>query len=520
MNVRLLSLLFSFIISLFINAEDKLLALDEVSPSKSYDVSRSSEPSQPVEKKSEKRPDRLKFLNGDSISGQFRGITDGYLLWRHPSFSEPVQVVAKDVSSIQLETAQSIGSGPEDCEVSLVSGGRLNGKLTGLSETVLTLDTWYGGELKISRKFVRSIEPGIKPERVIYEGPQDGPDGWMTGNRNTGQALKLMAGKNKNNAEVGGDKQRALAVLGLVRGVGRVKVGAAANQGAWRYANNAFICASSGPILGRKDLDLPERCALHFDLQWTGYFNLGVNIFADQINNEYSGNSYSLRIDQNNVYLYRIQNGSTSNLGNTPSQLSGKKKCKITMFVNKEAKQIAVAVNGRLIRKWDDSRPFAGKGKGLLFTSRNNSAMRLGGIRITEWNGSLPESDSAKLGNGKEDFVIFSNKDSISGKAKRIDGDKLIFTTNFGDVPLPVSNMRTLIFNNQAKSPTPKDEEVQILMVKGGRLNAELLAWGDKTVKVKSPVFGEAVLNQAVFEKLDFNLNQPRKEDDGGLFGP
>ena len=520
MNVRLLSLLFASIISLSLTAEDKLLVLDELKPSKSQDISRSSEPSKPSEQKTEKRPDRLKFLNGDSISGRFRGINGGYLLWRHPSFSEPVQVVAKDVSSIQLETVQSMVSGVKDCVVSLVSGGRLNGKLMGLDENVLTLDTWYGGKLEISREFVRSIEPGIKPERVVYEGPQDGPDGWMTGNRNTGQALKLMVGKNKNNGEARGDKQRALAVLGLVRGVGKAKLGAAGNQGAWRYANNAFMCASSGPILGRKDLDLPERCALHFDLQWTGYFNLGVNIFADQINNEYSGNSYSLRIDQNNVYLYRIQNGSTSNLGNTPSQLSGKKKCQITMFVNKEAKQIAVAVNGRVIRKWDDSRPFAGKGKGLLFTSRNNSAMRLGDIRITEWNGTLPESDSAKMGNGKEDFVIFSNKDSISGKAKRIDGDKLIFTTNFGDVPLPVSNMRTLIFNYQAKALTPKEGEVQIMMTKGGQLNAKLLSWGDKTVKVKSRIFGEAVFNQAVFEKLDFNLSQPRKEDDGGLFGP
>ena len=94
----------------------------------------------------------------------------------------------------------------------------------------------------------------------------------------------------------------------------------------------------SGPILGRKDLELPDRCALEFDFQYVGYFNLGINIFADQIKNEYSGNSYSLRLDQNNAYLYRIQNGSTSNLGNAQSQLTGKTECRVTLLVDKPAK--------------------------------------------------------------------------------------------------------------------------------------------------------------------------------------
>ena len=284
--------------------------------------------------------------------------------------------------------------------------------------------------------------------------------------------------------------------------------------------NNGFVCASSGPILGRKDLDLPNRCALNFDLQWTGYFNLGVNIFADQINNEYSGNSYSLRVDQTNIYLYRIQNGSTSNLGNVRSQLAGKKRCQLTLLIDKEARTVSVLIDGQLIRKWKDSRPFAGKGKGLLFTSRNNSAMRLSRIRITEWNGNLPENDATKSGNGKEDFVLFSNKDSISGRAKRIEGGKLIFTTNFGDVPLPVSNMSSLTLSNPVKRLTPDSEHVRMQMQKNGRLTVELLSWESGKVKIRSPYFGEAVFDSSVFEKLNFNLNQPRQDDEEGLFGP
>jgi len=146
--------------------------------------------------------------------------------------------------------------------------------------------------------------------------------------------------------------------------------------------------------------------------------------------------------------------------------------------------------------------------------------MRLSRMRITEWNGSLPESDASKSGNGKEDFVVFSNKDSISGKAKRIEGDKLIFTTNFGDVPLPVLNMSSLTFSNPVKRLTPKAKDVKMQMQKSGTVNVELLSWGEGKVKIKSPYFGEAVFDSTVFEKLDFNLNQPRQDDEEGLFGP
>ena len=524
MNANFMALMVGIFIALpswaQVKEEDNFLK--GLVPVKSKGVSATSQPVQVTEKKKDNRPDRLKLLNGDSFTGKFQGINGGHVLWLHPSFAEPARVIAKDVSSVRLEQREVSAEKTQDCSVSLVSGGKLNGVLVGLDEEGLTLDTWYGGKLKIAREFVRTIEPGIKPERLVYQGPEDGPDGWMTGNRNTGQVLKQMLRKNAKVevGAVGADKQRALAIIRRAKVPGKIVAGVAGQQGAWRYVSNGFVCASSGPILGRKDLDLPSRCALTFDLQWTGYFNLGVNIFADQINNEYSGNSYSLRVDQNNMYMYRIQNGSTSNLGNVRSQLTGKKRCRVSLLIDKEAKTLSVLIDGQLIRKWEDTRPFAGKGKGLLFTSRNNSAMRLSRMRITEWNGSLPESDASKSGNGKEDFVVFSNKDSISGKAKRIEGDKLIFTTNFGDVPLPVLNMSSLTFSNPVKRLTPKAKDVKMQMQKSGTVNVELLSWGEGKVKIKSPYFGEAVFDSTVFEKLDFNLNQPRQDDEKGLFGP
>jgi hypothetical protein len=61
---------------------------------------------------------------------------------------------------------------------------------------------------------------------------------------------------------------------------------------------------------------------------------------------------------------------------------------------------------------------------------------------------------------------------------------------------------------------------VKAQLLKNGRINVELLSWESGKVKIKNPYLGEAVFDSSVFEKLDFNLNQHRRDDEGGLFGP
>ena len=275
----------------------------------------------------------------------------------------------------------------------------------------------------------------------------------------------------------------------------------------------------SGPILGRKDLELPDRCALEFDFQYVGYFNLGINIFADQIKNEYSGNSYSLRLDQNNAYLYRIQNGSTSNLGNAQSQLTGKTECRVTLLVDKPAKTLALLINDRLVNKGEDGRgAFAGKGNGVLFTSRNNSAMRISRIRIREWDGSLPNGDKEVMGNGKEDYVRFSNGDGFSGKILRMEDGKLVFKTNFGEVPVPMNTVEKMAVINPAQEAGSAPAAVSTDLVGNGNLMLEFFGWEQGAVKVRHQYLGEISVDPAVFKSLKFNLDQPRQRQGADLF--
>lgn len=465
-----------------------------------------------------KQKDRLKLLGGGSLSGKFLGLQNGRVRWEHDAFDAAVSVDTAAVDSIRVQrTAPPFK--PADCRVSLVTGESIMGRMKSLDETGLIIETWYAGPLTIPREAIQMVEPSKASARMVYEGPEHGPDGWMTGNRNTGVALKPF---NQVEAQGGGvvpAQERALEVIGLRRPAAPVPGRGGQNAALWRYSNKGFVSMTSGPILGRKDLGLPDKCALEFDFKYIGYFNLGINVFADQIKNEYSGNSYSLRLDQSNAYLYRIQNGSTSNLGNAQSQLAGKTECRIVLLIDKSAKSLALVINDRLVHKWEDGQgSFAGKGNGILFTSRNNSAMRVSRIRIREWDGVLPNGDKQAMGNGKEDYVKFNNGDGFSGRILRMDGDKLVFKTSFGEVPVPMNTVEKMSMINPVREMGDKPAAVSTNLAGGGALVLEFLGWDARAVKVRHKFMGEFSMDPAVFESLKFNLDQPRQREGVGLF--
>ena len=491
----------------------------DVKPARSSELARSSNPPKDVSvKATEPRPEKLKLLNGDNISGKFLGLKDGKVLWQHPSFKNSVLVNSADVAEIRLFPGAG-KSRRHNCTVELVNGDTLQGDLNELSETELILDTWYGGRLKLPRSSVRVLRPGQAHDLVVYEGPDGSPDGWQTGNRNTGVQMRAFGLNNLN--PLNGPAAPAKLALQILGKVPQKQKGTGKN---WRFVDNGFNCSSSGPLLGRKDLELPDRCQIEFDIQWSNYFGLGINLYADNIKNEYTGNSYSLRMDHSNVYLYRISNNSSSRVGiNIQSRMQQPKtRAHVVICVNKDQKTFTLLVDDQLVHKWKDNNAnFAGKGNGLLFTSRNSYPMRLSNIRISEWDGNLPQAgDGKNHGNGKDDYVQFTNEDSISGKAKTIRGGKLILATSFAEVPVEMTNVSILELTNPVVKVSPKAGQIHSEMRARGRLTFTVQSWVNGKVRVMSPYFGIADFDPSVFEKLEFNNDVPRRIGGNNIFGP
>ena len=468
--------------------------------------------------------DRLHLLQGDQFNGRLISYIPGEgLHWQHPSVKTPMVLDAQSLARLTLKNLPLPPTAKRHtCAVYLANGDELMGDLVELrpekegQPAALVLDTWYAGRLTIPFAALRSLTPGSVGSRVLYEGP-DSAAGWLSGANNQIDGNGLAAG---------------LAGGGLPGGAGMVggmppgdvaiqiagKIAEVPGAAQWRFANNSFQSRSSGAMIAR-DFDLPDKCSFEFDLAWQGYFSLSFNFYTDKFD-QYSGNSYSLRFDQNNVYLYRISPtmgnvriGANVNSGLQHPRTTGR----VAIRVDKAARTIAMLVDGVMIHQWKEEagRDFAGKGKGVLFVTRNAQPMRISALRIAEWDGRLPVAGNV-VGTGKEDFVLFSNEDSVSGNVLAIKDGKMTLQTSFAALDIPLQRVGRVDFKPRTLQLPPAT--MRATLRDQGKFAFSLKQWQDDKVRVTSPVFGEADFSPAVFAAMEFNLDQPRKEGQDASF--
>lgn len=461
--------------------------------------------------------DKLKLLIGDQFTGSFRGYkSDTGLQWLHPSIQQALTLNGDSLARLALgERPQSANFRRHTCRVVMVNDDELFGDLIELrpvagKDMIVVLDTWYAGRLEIPLKMVRSISPGVSGSRVIYEGP-DNANGWATGNSSSGD-LQIRGGLRGNAMPFNGPVPANPADV-VARIAGRAL---AIRTVGWRYSKGAFQSLGSGAMIGR-NFDLPDKAQIEFDVHWTGFFSIGVNLYTDKFN-QYSGNSYQLRLDRSNAYMYRTspKRGSENMGSNGRSGLgTNHTKARISIYIDKDKKEISLLINGRLIKTWREvaGREFNGKGKGIMFVTRNSTPIRLTDIQIVEWDGNLPKGNNAVAGDGKADFVEFINQDSLSGQVLSLKRGRLEIDAGFGD-PVEVALERIGRIDLKSRGGSVSGMPVRAVFRDRGKLSFTLGEWAKGEVKLNSPLFGSVTMDESIFSVLDFNLGKPRNEDD------
>jgi len=211
--------------------------------------------------------DTIQFLNGDTLHGALISIEGlNYVVWQSPNAKSNIEFYTTNISEISLARKEIQTNRPTTCVVKLVNGDELPGELKELNESELMLDTWYGGKLKVNRNVIKSLMFTRERGGCIFDGPT-GLDGWFTG---------------------------------------RGRIG-------WKYSDGAFVANRPG-IIGR-DMKLPNRIKISYDLAWQGGTFFLMTIFADNPEDLYS-NCYMLQFNSGYINLQRIRRNSGSrNLG-------------------------------------------------------------------------------------------------------------------------------------------------------------------------------------------------------------
>ncbi len=497
------------------------------------------------------RTGTLHLRNGDRITGQLGGFDNATgFLWKHPAVAPEMQVETASVQRVSLQAPDAPAPKRHDTRVRLVNGDDLPGEITGFDGTHLTLQTWYAGSLKIPRAAVAHVIPGAM-SKVVFEGPttlkgwgaalmgvQLGEDGDLLMGVTVDQVVEngpaqqagVMAGDVITHLNAQPHKVRAELItavkafepdekvmITLKRAGKEMKLAVTLASLQWEFRDGAFLSKGINGVIGR-EFDWPERANLEFTLEWQAMAGLDIVLCGDRLVTSGLMNAYSLRINHNHAYLYRFQhdgvNTQSSSLGVVQLPATEKAQAHFSIRLDRKLKTISLLMNDRLVQKWRDNGEFAGKGRYLQFNPQTANTMRVSNLRLSEWNGNLPtDAELAAIGDGRQDFVRLANDDSVSGQIAGIQDGKLALKTELSDKPIEIPLGRIGLIKFAGAPAAPAGVAVPVvpaeltgaraMLLQHGAITFQLLHWKADGVRIKSAVFGEAVLLPAAVMSLE-----------------
>lgn len=414
------------------------------------------------------KPDVLTFFSGDKLQGKLVGIeADGTILWTHPEAKTPLQFLSKNAEKIVLPGGGSGGRTEHAFTVKLLNGNQFPADIISLDSEKLLVNTWYGGQITVIRKMIDSIVPRQKSS-LLYEGPAS-MEGWVSG-----------------------------------RG----------NRRTWDFKDGALINSKQG-LIGR-DLKLPDKAKLDFDMAWTGNLSLLLSLYVPSVEN-YSNNCYMLQLNSGYLYLNRSSNrGGQNNLGQVQiEEMNRKNKAHIALRMNKEQKTIALLMDGALIKQWKDPGEFAGTGTGICFYAQGQGSIKISNIEMSDWDGRMDELGSGGTAVFEQDTVTMQNKDKVSGKLTKIENKNMVFESSFAKLDIPLDRVGRIDFSGDKKNTEKADaRESRIKLVGDGNITLRLEKLTKDKATGASQSLGKLDLKPEAFRQIDFNLERKRSDEE------
>ena len=101
--------------------------------------------------------------------------------------------------------------------------------------------------------------------------------------------------------------------------------------------------------------------------------------------------------------------------------------------LSKADRQVALFLDGALIKNWIDPNGFAGQGTGVRFVNNSSpgGAVKISNLRVSKWNGVLDDA-SAEIPDPSHDVVLLDSGAKISGAVASIADGRISLLTSGG----------------------------------------------------------------------------------------
>ena len=449
--------------------------------------------------KSSANIEAVHMLNGDVISGKFIKFDPKLgLVWEAANIKPALQINPEAIDRVTFTGAAPAQS--TQSRVLLTNGNTFSGQLDLADTERIVMSHTPAGQIEFKRSQLKAIIPTIAGiGRVVFSGPSSEKD-WVFGS-----SKNIMGGGFAPNLPIPAKK---------------------AGSGKFEFKEGAISSTGAGATAGRK-VEFPDKALIEFDVDWStpgrnsSYFSLNVNLFTDNLKSPPNGSSYALKLSQTGANLTRQskRNGDfmSDRLGSTTRvNLTGiGSRVRYSLRTNKKTRSFILSINGVRIANWKDKETFAGKGDGLLFTSRASAPLKVSNIRISQWDGSKPIAATDTTISPKQDTIRLVNDDTVTGAITGIGDGKVKIKSSFGEVDIPWANSRLIQFTKSGQGTGIRKMEkdmVRATLKGAGILDFKLISWTEDKLEVESPIFGKATLNGAMIDSVTFNAGDKRNK--------
>lgn len=471
--------------------------------------------------------DLLRFTNGDQLHGSFQGIKEGLVaVWKRDDVAAPVDFKAEQLRHIVLRGGRPLKSLASISHVALINGDRIPGKIVGMDERTITMDTSFAGVMKIPRDQVAMLAPNPLGGRLRYHGPFI-EDEWKMAHAGFPDGLPAMepAGEDGEKAE---------------------------QPGRWSFSGSGWYWKSKsyGTAILRENA-MPDRAILRFDLAWRNRLSVAIGFHADlakpapddkepdenpnagrrrpfgfvpgdsAILPKIFGNSYVLQIFSMQTILYRTSvagdgsppvervqiNGSGPRLGDTG-------KVTVEIRSNRLTGVISLFMDGDFVGQWDESAGgpydparFAGKGTSFGFVVQTeDSPVKISDVMVAEWNG-MPDS-ARSMQTDDQDIVLLTNgTDRFSGKVESFQDGKIRLDGKFGQFQFGLDDVAEIRFarHSLAKESERPTDTMVVQFSPLGQISGRPLTGTTASLRMVNPVCGEINVSLESAVMLDFH---------------
>ena len=415
--------------------------------------------------------DQVRMTDGGQLGGRILALDEQSLSLKTPLAPDTVRLRTESIQSVSFEIPEA--SRPEhDARVVLINGDRLPCDLISINQEHVRVSTRYTGALDIRRSDISSLQLGIRPREVLYQGPVDADD-WQVANE-------------------------------------------------WHLEEGRLVSSGKGSV-SRRIEKLPDSFSIQFEIAWNQQPNLEFYFCSSETR---SGGGkldrYYLQFGSAGFAIQRQSSGETTyqSLGDAPMlpDSFSDSKATVEIRVDRRIKRIELLIDGEFVGRFNDPLPAPPEGDILIFSSNAQAAEthRVGNIAVRSWSASRDRHDSEDRGEADGDSIIDNSGQRFTGEltGTRGEGADAVFLFKSPHLPEPLEIPATAASTLFFAKPDPKAARPPMIigLHEHGLLSVASCTFSGEAIRLTHPLLGEFELNRSALTSMTRRQNAKATE--------